>query len=123
MSQHTIATSDFDPNAMASLDGVYGLPFDTKTAAQVILPVPWEATVSYRTGTANAPEAVQIPTKKYLSTGRIIDFPKRLYISNLQTTVSIQPDGKPVKARSIFVLNAQTSWTELNFLPAQLLVD
>ncbi len=63
MSQH-IATSDFDPNAMASLDGVYGLPFDTKTAAQVILPVPWEATVSYRTGTANAPEAVLQASKQ-----------------------------------------------------------
>ncbi|HEY9732661.1 MAG TPA: agmatinase family protein [Drouetiella sp.] len=63
MSQHT-ATSAFDPNAMATLDGIFGLPFDTKTAAQVILPVPWEATVSYRTGTASAPEAVLQASKQ-----------------------------------------------------------
>lgn len=63
MSQHT-ATSNFDPNAMATLDGVFGLPFNTKTAAQVILPVAWEATVSYRAGTASAPAAVLEASKQ-----------------------------------------------------------
>lgn len=63
MSQHT-ATSDFDPNAMATLDGIFGLPFSTETAAQIILPVAWEATVSYRTGTASAPEAVLQASKQ-----------------------------------------------------------
>jgi len=63
VSQQT-ATTDFDPNAMAALDGIFGLPFDTNTACQVVLSVPWEATVSYRTGTANAPEAVLQASKQ-----------------------------------------------------------
>ncbi len=50
---------DFDPNALARKDlGIYGLPFDTQTANTVLLPVPWEVTVSYGAGTAEGPEAI-----------------------------------------------------------------
>lgn len=50
---------DFDPNALARKDlGIYGLPFDTETASTVLLPVPWEVTVSYGAGTAAGPEAI-----------------------------------------------------------------
>jgi agmatinase len=50
---------DFDPNALASKDlGIYGLPFDTQTARTVLLPVPWEVTVSYGAGTAVGPESI-----------------------------------------------------------------
>ncbi|HSF14021.1 MAG TPA: agmatinase [Vicinamibacteria bacterium] len=51
-------TSEFDPNAPGSRGSLWGLPFDVDSAALVILPVPWEATVSYGAGTASAPEAV-----------------------------------------------------------------
>ncbi len=51
--------SGFDPNAMGDANGnIYGLPFDTNEAKLVILPVPWEVTVSYKTGTASAPNAI-----------------------------------------------------------------
>lgn len=50
---------DFDPNALARKDlGIYGLPFDIQTARTVLLPVPWEVTVSYGAGTADGPEAI-----------------------------------------------------------------
>lgn len=53
------APVDFDPNALARKDlGIYGLPFDTQTARTVLLPVPWEVTVSYGAGTAQGPEAI-----------------------------------------------------------------
>ncbi|MGE0455665.1 MAG: agmatinase family protein [Vicinamibacteria bacterium] len=48
----------FDPNAAAGCDGVYGLPHAPEDAGVVIVPVPWEATVSYGAGTADAPAAV-----------------------------------------------------------------
>jgi len=49
----------FDPNGMGDANGnIFGLPFDCNEANLVILPVPWEVTVSYRAGTANAPEAI-----------------------------------------------------------------
>lgn len=51
--------ASFDPNGMGDTNGnIYGLPFDTGTANLVILPVPWEVTVSYQAGTAKAPEAI-----------------------------------------------------------------
>ncbi|MEJ2004278.1 MAG: agmatinase family protein [Cyclobacteriaceae bacterium] len=48
----------FDPNGPGKPGSLFGLPFDEKTAELVIIPVPWEVTVSYRAGTANGPAAI-----------------------------------------------------------------
>ena len=37
---------------------IWNLPFDCASADLVIIPVPWEVTVSFRTGTAGGPKAV-----------------------------------------------------------------
>lgn len=51
--------ASFDPNGLGDINGnIYGLPFDTSEAKLVILPVPWEVTVSYQAGTAKAPAAI-----------------------------------------------------------------
>jgi agmatinase len=48
---------NFDPNSVSNLNNnIFGLPFTEDEAELVILPVPWEVTVSYRAGTARAPE-------------------------------------------------------------------
>lgn len=50
---------NFDPNAPASGEsGIFGLPFNLEEADLVIIPVPWEVTVSYKTGTAKGPSAI-----------------------------------------------------------------
>ena len=50
---------DFDPNGLAAANGkLYGLPFTPENAQLVILPVPWEVTVSYGAGTADGPAAI-----------------------------------------------------------------
>lgn len=49
----------FDPNGIGDIIGnIYGLPFEVADARLVILPVPWEVTVSYKAGTALAPDAI-----------------------------------------------------------------
>ena len=49
----------FDPNsASAPGSGIFGLPYKESDAALVYIPVPWEATVSYGLGTAQAPRAI-----------------------------------------------------------------
>ena len=49
----------FDPDAAAAdSSGIYGLPFTTKQARVVIIPVPFEATTSYGGGTSRGPAAV-----------------------------------------------------------------
>lgn len=48
----------FDPNAASSADGIFGLPVKPEDARVVLIPVPWEATVSYGSGTAEGPAAI-----------------------------------------------------------------
>ncbi len=49
----------FDPDAPApSGSGVYGLPHSADQAGVILLPVPWDATTSYREGTAQGPAAI-----------------------------------------------------------------
>jgi agmatinase len=38
--------------------GVFGLPFGVEESELVLLPLPWEVTVSYATGTASGPKAI-----------------------------------------------------------------
>lgn len=50
---------DFDPNGVGLKNGNFiGLPYDETTAQVILIPVPWDVTVSYREGTALAPEAI-----------------------------------------------------------------
>lgn len=49
----------FDPNAAGQPgSGLFGLPHEEADAAIVVLPVAWEATTSYRPGTAGGPTAI-----------------------------------------------------------------
>lgn len=51
--------STFDPSASGALyHGIFGLPFNVFESKMVIVPVPWEATVSYGDGTADGPKAI-----------------------------------------------------------------
>jgi agmatinase len=51
-------THSFDPGAAASFDGIFGLPHSVDEARVVVVPVPWDATTSYRAGTSRAPAAI-----------------------------------------------------------------
>ncbi|MDN5214137.1 agmatinase family protein [Fulvivirgaceae bacterium BMA12] len=52
------AEVSFDPNSVGVGGKLFGLPFTEEDAQLVIIPVPWEVTVSYMSGTARGPEAV-----------------------------------------------------------------
>ena len=52
-------TNSFDPDAASQEGtGVFGLPEDPERARVHILPVPFDATTSYRKGTSDGPEAI-----------------------------------------------------------------
>lgn len=54
-----INLKDFDPNAASNpSNNIYGFPITEEEARLVILPVPWEVTVSYSAGTARAAEHI-----------------------------------------------------------------
>lgn len=49
----------FDPNSIGDTTaGMFGLPFSLDECETVLIPVPWEVTVSYGGGTANGPKAI-----------------------------------------------------------------
>lgn len=49
----------FNPNAPASGNaGLFGLPFNAEQSDIVIIPVPWEVTVSFGSGTGKGPDAI-----------------------------------------------------------------
>ncbi|MGQ0829059.1 MAG: agmatinase family protein [Bacteroidota bacterium] len=51
--------NNFDPNGLGDANNnIYGLPFTTDEAEVVVIPVPWEVTVSYSAGTALGPQAI-----------------------------------------------------------------
>lgn len=51
---------NFNPNDPGSSDaGIFGLPFSCEQSDIVLVPVPWQATVSYGAGTADGPEAIR----------------------------------------------------------------
>lgn len=53
------ALADFDPGAAALDDaGIFGLPSTPDDARVVLVPVPWDATTSYRAGTSAGPAAI-----------------------------------------------------------------
>jgi len=51
--------AQFDPSQPGLAEGrLYGLPFSYEQSAFAVLPVPWEVTVSYGSGTAQGPDAI-----------------------------------------------------------------
>jgi len=51
---------NFDPCALAVDNGnIFALPCTDEDASLVVVPVPWEVTVSYRTGAVNGPEMLR----------------------------------------------------------------
>jgi agmatinase len=49
----------YDPSDVGQVNGnLFGLPFDYASAQTIIFGVPWEVTVSYRPGTALAPQQI-----------------------------------------------------------------
>jgi agmatinase len=51
--------SNYDPDSVSNPNNnIFGLPTTEEDAELVIVPVPWEVTVSYGSGTARAPDAI-----------------------------------------------------------------
>jgi agmatinase len=57
MSSNTL--DNFDPNSPGLVsNNIFGLPFSEDNSELILIPVPWEVTVSYRPGTSRGPEQI-----------------------------------------------------------------
>jgi agmatinase len=50
---------DYNPSGVGEINGnLFGIPCDYVSANLIVIPVPWEVTVSYGAGTANGPQRI-----------------------------------------------------------------
>lgn len=50
--------SEFDPSEVGIKGSLFGFPYQQEEAELIIVPMPWDVTVSYGAGTAQAPQAI-----------------------------------------------------------------
>ena len=80
--------NNYDPNGLGIANGnIFGFPVDEKNAEIVIIPVPWDATASYKKGTAFAPETI-------LKASTQLDFFHPLLNNAYKTKVFMAPISK-----------------------------
>lgn len=85
--------ADFDPSAAAAHDGIYGLPFLPDEAHVVLVPVPWEATVSYGAGTAGGPAAILAASRQVDLLDRETGKPYEAGIAMLEIPTAVRAWG------------------------------
>ena len=87
---------NFNPNENGlTHHGIFGLPFGVEESKMILVPIPWEATVSYKVGTADGPKAIldasqQIDLYDYINPGgwqagiAMADIPANIYFKSKQ---------------------------------------
>lgn len=50
--------SNFDSSGISTIESLFGLPFTEEESEIIVIPVPWEVTVSYSAGTSDGPMAI-----------------------------------------------------------------
>lgn len=92
-SRRAPAEPGFDPDAVATGTGLFGLSTPVADAALVVIPVPFDATTSYRPGTANGPAAV-------LEASAQVDLEDLQYGAIWKSGIAMLPTPRPILALS-----------------------
>lgn len=100
--------STFNPNTNGlKHHGIFGLPFSEEEAGIILIPVPWEVTVSYKAGTAKSPEAI-------LAASQQIDLYDALNPGGWKAGIAME-DAEPA------IENENDNWREKAVLYIQML--
>lgn len=87
----------FDPNSPGLLsNNLFGLPFQEEDAELIIIPVPWEVTVSYRPGTSRGPEQI-------FDASMQIDLYDPEYLNAWKKGIHMLPIDKNIKNKSDYL--------------------
>ncbi len=90
--------SEFDPSGVGIKGNIFGLPYSVEDADLILIPVPWEVTVSYRAGTADAPAAILEASTQVDLFLRGLHEPWNLKISMLPIPREIQKESDKFRA-------------------------
>lgn len=89
--------SDFDPNAYGNPNfNIFGLPFSEEEAQLIIIPVPWEVTVSGAPGTARAADQIYKLSKQ-------IEIYDANYPESWKKGIYMLPPDKKIQFKSDFL--------------------
>ncbi|MDI9411662.1 MAG: arginase family protein, partial [Bacteroidia bacterium] len=91
-SRKPIVPAGFDPDAAATGDGLFGLDTRPDDARLVVIPVPFDATTSYRAGTARGPEHV-------LEASKQVDLEEIQNVPIWKGGISMQPITQPIDSQ------------------------
>jgi agmatinase len=100
------AVPSFDPDAAATGDGIYGLPFTAEQAGVIVIPVPFEATTSYGGGTSRGPAAVLEASRQVDLYDRETGRPYRSGIAMLEISKKIERWSRDAAAAAAPVIEA-----------------
>jgi agmatinase len=106
---------NFDPNSVGLKDNnIFGLPTTEETAELIIIPAPWEVTVSYRAGTAKGPEQVMeasLQVDLYDPDG-VDEWKKGYYM--LPIDKNIETKSAYLRSCSELIINALSEGTDID---------
>jgi agmatinase len=106
---------NFDPNSVGLKDNnIFGLPTIEETAELIIIPAPWEVTVSYRAGTAKGPEQVMeasLQVDLYDPDG-VDEWKKGYYM--LPIDKNIETKSAYLRSCSELIINALSEGTDID---------
>jgi agmatinase len=118
-----MGTRAFDPSAPALHEGLYGLPGNPDDARVVVIPVPWEATVSYGSGTARGPEAVLRASRQVDLLDRETGRPYEAGIAMLPISPEVRAWGEEARRRALPVIEAGGPGDDPGLMAATAAVD
>ena len=96
--------ANLDPSAAAAHDGIYGLPFSPEESRVVLVPVPWEATVSYAAGTAGGPAAILGASRQVDLFDREMGKPYEAGIAMLEIPTAVRAWSEEARAFALPVI-------------------
>jgi agmatinase len=105
----------FDPNGPGINGNLFGLPFTPENAELVVIPVPWEVTVSYHTGAAKGPKAILKASSQIDLGSRDIPEAWKLGISMTSMPQKLHDEStrlRQLSAKHILVLESGKKVTE-----------
>lgn len=105
----------FNPNAPAAKNsGIFGFPFTPEESKLVLIPVPWEVTTSYGSGTSQAPQAILRASKQVdLYDADLGDF-FTVGIAMLENSLLIQQWNEKARAQALKIISGDLSNIEIN---------
>jgi agmatinase len=113
----------FDPSAAAQHGGIYGLPTQSDDAGVVLVPVPWEATVSYGAGTADGPAAILRASRQVDLLDRETGRPWEAGIAMLEIPREVRAWSDQARASARPVIDAGGAGHDVALLDAVAVVD